>query len=115
LKSVLEENLLAIAAAEERLERQEQLVATEAPKWRMYPAVQALMCFRGFELIAASLLVSELSDVRRFAHPRGLMAYVGLVPHEHSTGDTRRLGAITKAGNAQARWILLEAIQHASL
>jgi hypothetical protein len=81
----------------------------------MYSAVQALMCFRGFDLIAATTLVSEINDVRRFAHPRGLMAYLGLVPREHSTGDDRRLGAITKAGNAQARWILIEAIQHASL
>jgi transposase len=81
----------------------------------MYPAVKALMCFRGFELVAATLLVSELCDVRRFAHPRGLMAYLGLIPTEHSTGDSRRLGAITKAGNAQARWILVEAVQHASL
>lgn len=115
LKAVLEEYLLAFGAAEERLHRLEELVAAEAPKWRMYPAVQALMCFRGFDVIAAAMLVAEINDVRRFAHPRGLMAYLGLVPHEHSTGDKRRLGAITKAGNAQARWILIEAIQHASL
>jgi transposase len=115
LKAVLEENLLALEAAEERLQRLEELVTAEAPKWRWYPAVQALMCCRGFGLIAAALLVAELNDVRRFAHPRGLMAYLGLIPREHSTGDDRRLGAITKAGNAQARWILVEAIQHASL
>lgn len=89
--------------------------AMRAPGWRMYPAVQALRCFRGFELVAVTMLVAELCDVRRFAHPRGLMAYLGLVPHEHSTGDMRRLGATTKAGNAQARWILIEAVQHASL
>ena len=115
LKAVLEEHLLAITATEERLQRMEELIATEAPRWRMYPAVQALMCLRGFDLIAASLLVAEINEVRRFAHPRGLMAYLGLVPHESSTGDKRRLGAITKAGNAQARWILVEAVQHASL
>lgn len=115
LKAVLEEYLLAISAAEERLQRLEALIATEAPQWRMYPAVQALMCLRGFDLIAASLLAAEINDIRRFAHPRGLMAYLGLVPHEFSTGDKRRLGAITKAGNAQARWILVEAVQHASL
>lgn len=115
LKAVLEEYLLAISAAEERLQRLEALIATEAPQWRMYPAVQALMCLRGFDLIAASLLAAEINDIRRFAHPRGLMAYLGLVPHEFSTGDNRRLGAITKAGNAQARWILVEAVQHASL
>lgn len=115
LKAVLEEDLLSISAAEERLQRCDALVATAAPQWRLYPAVQALMCLRGFELIAAAMLVAEINDVHRFAHPRGLMAYLGLVPKEHSTGDTRRLGAITKAGNAQARWILVEAVQHAKL
>jgi transposase len=114
LKSVLEENLLAITQATERLTRHEELIAAQVPRWVMYPAVQALMCFRGFDLIAASMLVAEINDVRRFAHPRGLMAFLGLVPREDSTGDTRHLGAITKAGNAQARWILIEAVQHAS-
>jgi len=113
LKSVLEEYLLAITQATEQLTRHEELIAAQVPQWRMYPAVQALMCFRGFQLVAAAMLVTELNDVRRFAHPRGLMAYLGLVPREDSTGDTRHLGAITKAGNAQARWILIEAVQHA--
>jgi transposase len=114
LKSVLEEYLLAITQATERLTRLGELIAAQVPQWRMYPAVRALMCFRGFELVAAAMLVAELSDVRRFAHPRGLMAYLGLVPREASTGDSRHLGAITKAGNAQARWILIEAVQHAA-
>jgi len=114
LKSVLEEYLLAITQATERLTRLEELIAAQVPQWRMYPAVRALMCFRGFDLVAAAMLVAELNDVRRFAHPRGLMAFLGLVPKEDSTGDTRRLGAITKSGNAQARWILVEAVQHAA-
>jgi transposase len=113
LKSVLEEYLMTITQATARLTQLEELIAVQVPQWRMYPAVQALMCFRGFDLIAASMLVAEINDVRRFAHPRGLMAYLGLVPREDSTGETRRLGAITKAGNSQARWILIEAIQHA--
>lgn len=115
LKSVLEEYLLAITQATERLARLDELIAAQVPQWRLYPAVQALCCMRGFQLVAAAILVSEINDVRRFAHPRGLMAYLGLVPREDSTGDTRHLGAITKAGNAQARWILIEAAQHASL
>lgn len=113
LKSVLEEYLLAVTRATERLTRHEELIAAQVPQWRFYPAVQALMCFRGFQLVAAAMLVAEIGDVRRFAHPRGLMAFLGLVPREASTGDTRRLRGITKAGNAQARWILLEAVQHA--
>jgi transposase len=114
LKSALEEYLLAITQGTERLTRHEELIAAQVPQWAMYPAVQALMCFRGFDLVAASMLVAELGDVHRFAHPRGLMAFFGLVPKEASTGNTRHLGAITKAGNSQARWILIEAVQHAS-
>ncbi len=115
LKAVLEESLLAIDQATQRLARLDDLLAVQVPQWRMYPAVQALMCLRGFQLTAAAILVAELGDIRRFAHPRGLMAFVGLIPKENSTGTTRRLGSITKAGNAQARWILIEAIQHAFL
>ena len=115
LKSVLEEYLLAITQATERLGRLDDLLAAQVPGWRLYPAVQALMCLRGFQLVAASILVAEINQVQRFAHPRGMMAYLGLVPKESSTGDARRLGAITKAGNAQARWILVEASQHVGL
>ncbi|XAE56067.1 transposase [Termitidicoccus mucosus] len=87
----------------------------QAPLWRLYPAVEALMTIRGFQLVAAAVLVAELGDVRRFAHPRELMAFLGLVPKEESTGESRRLGSITKAGNAHARWILIETVQHAWL
>jgi transposase len=115
LKSVLEECLLAIKQASERVTRLEELIAAQVPKWRMYPAVQALMCLRGFQLTAAAVLVAELGEVRRFAHPKHLMGFLGLVPRQASTGDTLKLGGITKAGNAHARWILIEAIQHALL
>lgn len=115
LKSVLEEYLLAIDQATQRVQRLEELLSVQVPQWRMYPAVQALMCLRGFQLVAAAVLVAELGDVRRFAHPRHVMAYLGLVPQEATTGNDRRLGGITKAGNAHARWILVEAIQHAFL
>lgn len=115
LKAVLEECLLAIEQATQRVTRLDELIAVQAPQWRMYPAVQALMCLRGFQLTAATVLVAELGDVRRFSHPRQIMAFLGLVPKEDSTGNTRRLGSITKAGNAHARWILVEAIQHAWL
>jgi transposase len=115
LKAVLEESLLAITHATDRVVRLEELIAAQVPQWRMYPAVLALMCFRGFQLTAATILVAELGDVRRFRHPRHVMAFLGLVPRQHTSGQTRRLGAITKSGNAHARWILLEAIQHALL
>lgn len=113
LKSVLEECLLAIQQATDRVARLDELLAVQVPQWRMYPAVQALMCLRGFQLTAAAVLVAELGDVRRFSHPRHVMGFLGLVPRQKSTGDNPSLGGITKAGNAHARWILIEAIQHA--
>jgi len=115
LKAVLEECLLAIEQATQRVVRLDELLAVQVPLWRMYPAVQALMGLRGFQLTAAAILVAELGDVRRFQHPRHLMAFLGLVPREITTGNQRRLGAITKAGNPHARWILIEAVQHAYL
>jgi transposase len=115
LKAVLEEYLLAIDQATQRVQRLDELLAVQVPQWRMYPAVEALMCLRGFQLTAAAVLVAELGDVRRFAHPRHVMAFLGLVPKESTSADNRRLGGITKAGNAHARWILIEAIQHAYL
>ncbi len=58
---------------------------------------------------AAATLVAELGDITRFANPRQLMAYLGLVPSEHSSGGTRRQGGVTKAGNSAARRMLIEA------
>lgn len=115
MKAVLEEYLLAIDQATLRVTRLDDLIAAQVPTWRLYPAVRALMGLRGFQLTAAAVLVAELGEVRRFRHPRNLMAFLGLVPREHTTGDSRKLGGITKAGNAHARWILCEAVQHAFL
>ena len=70
--------------------------------------MQALQALRGVQLIAAMTLVAELQDFLRFESPRQLMAYVGLVPSEHSSGPKRRQGAITRAGNSAARRMLVE-------
>jgi transposase len=67
---------------------------------------------RGFQLVAAMVIVSELGDITRFEHPKQLMAYLGLVPGEHSSGERRRQGSITKCGNSHARWMLIEVAQH---
>jgi len=114
-KAVLEESLLAVEQAEGRLQRLDELLEALAPGWRLYPVVQALMCLRGFGLTAATTLVAELGDVRRFDHPAPLMAYLGLIPREHSSGGSRHQGAITKAGNAHARWMMIEAAQHSRM
>ncbi len=62
-----------------------------------------LRCFRGIDTTTAMTILSELHDFRRFEDPRRLMAYLGLVPSEHSSEDRRRRGAITKAGNSHVR------------
>jgi hypothetical protein len=81
-------------------------------QWSLKPLVQALQALRGVQLIAAMTLVAELQDFMRFANPRQLMAYVGLVPAEHSSGPKRRQGSITKAGNSVARRMLVEVAWH---
>jgi transposase len=80
-------------------------------KWRLEPAVRALMAMKGFQTVAAMIVVSELGALDRFTHPRQVMAYLGLVTSEESSSDRRRQGAITKCGNAHARWLLVECAQ----
>lgn len=115
LKAVMEEYLLTITQRLAQVERLDELIAAQVPQWKMYPAVRALMCLRGVQLNAATVLVAELGEIHRFRHPRHLMAFLGLVPKEHTTGDNRKLGSITKSGNAHARWMLAEVVQHAFL
>lgn len=71
-----------------------------------------LRCFRGLDTRSAMILLAEVVDFQRFIRPRELMAYLGLVPSEYSTGDTQRRGALTKAGNGHARRALIEAAWH---
>ena len=80
-----------------------------APAWRWAPVVAALQALRGVSFLTAVALAAELGDLTRFGHPRERMAYLGLVPSEHSTGPTERRGAITKAGNPHVRRLLAEA------
>jgi transposase len=114
-KVVLEEYLMAITQAGERIARLNSQIELHVAKWRMKPVVEALMAMRGLQLLAATVLIAELGDMRRFDHPRQLMAYLGLVSSEHSTGTSRHQGAITKCGNTHARWFLIECAQHYAL
>jgi transposase len=103
-KVVLEEYLRAITQATERIERLETHLATLAATWRMKPVADALQGLRGVQLLTAVALAAELGDLSRFRHPRQLMAFLGLVPSEYTSGDTRRQGSITMAGNNHALW-----------
>jgi transposase len=107
-----QEYLHSITEATQRIQRLEQAMRDTLPDWSLKPLVQALMALRGVQLIAAMTLVAELQDFVRFASPRKLMAFVGLVPGEHSSGPKRRQGSITKAGNSAARRMLVEIAWH---
>lgn len=106
---VLEDCIAAVEAATARRDRLEVHIRAALPDWALGPVVNALQALRGMALVAAATLVAELGDITRFSNPRQLMAYLGLVPSEHSSGQTRRQGGITKAGNSAARRMLVEA------
>lgn len=107
-----QEYLHSVTESTARIARLEQALRDALPEWRLKPLVQALQAMRGVQLIAAMTLVAELQDFTRFESPRKLMAYVGLVPGEHSSGPKRRQGSITKAGNSAARRMLVEVAWH---
>jgi transposase len=105
---VLEEMMLAMRQAQERLQRLEQAIAAAVPEWSLAEVVTALMAMRGIDLISAATLLAEIGDLSRFQTPTELMGYLGLVPSEDSTGDVIKRGPITKAGNRRARRMLVE-------
>ena len=74
----------------------------------MSPVVEALQAWRGVPCMVAVTLVADMGDLPRFATPRELMKCLGLLPSEYSSGEPRRQGAMTKAGNTQARRVLVE-------
>lgn len=91
-----------IAALEARIEHEAQ-----QPRYR--ETVRKLGAFRGIATLSALTLAAEIGDIRRFAHPRQLMAYLGLVPSEHSSGERTKRGSITKSGNTHARKAIVSA------
>jgi transposase len=111
-QAVVASYLLAIEQVEERLrtlEAQLEVVAQEEP---YRERVGWLRCFRGIDTVTAITLLAELHGFQRFITPRALMAYLGLVPSEHSSGEAQHRGSITKAGNCHARRLLIEAAWH---
>jgi transposase len=108
-QTILQEYIEAIEAAEQRRDRLAWEIENLLPEWSMALVVLALQALRGMGLIVAVTLAAEVGDLRRFDNPRQLMAYLGLVPSEASSGDHVRRGAITKTGNGRARRALIEA------
>ena len=103
------ELLAALDLAQARCARFGDHIAERLPDWSLDWLVTALQSLRGYALINAATLTAEIGDPRRFDHPRQLMAFVGLVPSEHSSGDSVRRGGLAKTGNGRARKTLIEA------
>lgn len=106
---VFQEHVDAISERERRRDRLERQLDASAPGWAGKPLADALRAFRGIQKTVAYTVVSEVGDLSRFAKPKHLMAWLGLVPGEHSSGATRRQGPITRCGNRWARTLLVEA------
>ena len=104
-----EEYVDAVAVAGSRIERLTRAIEQAVEGWRFAPAVKQLQALRGVQFVHAVTILSELGDLSRFTEPRQLMAYLGLVPSENSSGARRQQGAITKSGNRFARRALIEA------
>jgi transposase len=105
---VFQEYVRAVNEQAERLQRLEQERQDHVNTWRLQPVVEALQALRGVQFTVAVILVAELGDLTRFENPRQLMNYLGLIPSEYASGERRRQGAITKAGNTHARRALVE-------
>jgi transposase len=106
---VLEDYLKAVEDQRERVDRLTKSVVELVETWTLKPLVKALQALRGVKVISAVILAAELGDLMRFETAPQLMGYLGLVPSERSSGETRQQGRITRAGNGHARRILIEA------
>lgn len=111
-QDVLDDYREAVELATARVARLTRKMAERSATWEKAPLVTALQALRGVEMVSAVTLVAEIGDFRRFASASELMAFVGLVPSEHSSGGSRRQGRITRTGNSHVRRILIEAAWH---
>lgn len=106
---VLTDYLKAVQDASLREKQLTEELAEVVKESSLYPLIKALQAFRGIRLITAVTIAAELADLKRFGSARQLMAFLGLVPSEHSSGESRRRGRITRTGNGHVRRVLIEA------
>lgn len=111
-QAALLDYLGAIEALVIRRDQLEAAIAELVPGSPWAREIARLRCLRGIDTLSAVGLCAEITDFGRFAHPKQLMSYVGLVPSEHSSGEHRRQGQITRSGSRHARRLLVEAAWH---
>lgn len=105
---VLVDYVHAVEQGAERVAKLSQDIAELVESWSLKPLVKALQAMKGIRLLTAVTIVAEIGDFSRFARPAQLMSYLGLVPSEHSSGQSVRRGGITRSGNKHARTALVE-------
>ncbi|GIN84805.1 IS110 family transposase [Heyndrickxia sporothermodurans] len=108
-KVVFQEYLHHLHEVEQRVKRLEEEIKLQSIEGYHAPMIQALQSLRGIATITATSLAAEIGSFKRFASPKKLMSYVGLIPSENSSGEIRRQGNITKTGNRHVRRLLVEA------
>lgn len=111
-QTVFVEYLGRLESTLDRTKALDQELARAADREPYKTPVARLRCLRGIDTVSAISLVAEICDFARFKHPRELMAFLGLVPSEHTSANKQRRGSITKTGNGHARRILVEAAWH---
>lgn len=107
----LQEYIDTVQSARQRVDRLTEQIRQLAGQSQLKELIEALQALRGFSLIVAATLCAEIGEFRRFKNPAQLMAFLGLVPSEHSSGGKKKYGAITKSGNGHVRKALIEAAQ----
>jgi transposase len=101
--------LTVVEQGEERIRRLDQAVKEAAQQEPYRTPVGWLRCFRGIDTVTAITITAEVHGIQRFNNARALMAYLGLTPSVHASGEKTKRGAITKTGNAHVRRVLIEA------
>jgi transposase len=108
LEGVFTDLLSEVDWLETRLGEVERKVEALAETEPYQERVGWVRCLRGFDTLSAVTLLTELHGIERFTSSRGLMAFLGLVPKEDSSGPRQRRGSITHAGNSHVRWLLVQ-------
>ena len=105
---VFQEYVDTVKAMTKRVDALDKQVESAAAESVFWPVIECLMALRGVNLLTATTIVAEIGDLKRFASAPQLMAYLGVVPSEHSSGGTQSRGGITKTGNGHVRRVLVE-------
>jgi transposase len=112
LQQVLDEYVEHLRYLQSRIQYLDGQIEKLAQSDIYVESVKKLKAFKGIDTLTAMLLIAEITDFRRFPNPRALMAFLGLIPSEDSSGDKQKGGGITRSGNHRCRKMLVESVQH---